>query len=58
MREEHGTEWGMRFAEQMKHIMTSLQNGDGMALSRFMESERLRILADEQCLQVPAICFG
>ena len=58
MREEKGTTWGKDFAEMMKQIMTSLQQGDCMALSRFMESERLRILADEQCLQVPAICFG
>ena len=57
MREEYSTEWGMRFAEHMKHIMTSLQTGDGMALSRFMESERVRILANEKCLMVPAIDF-
>ena len=57
MREEHDTECGMRFAEQMKHIMTSLQNGDGMALCRFMEIERLRVLANEKCLIMPAIGF-
>ena len=57
MREEHKTEWGMRFAEYRKHIMTSLQTGDGMALSRFMENERLRVLANEVCLIMPAIDF-
>ena len=57
MREAHGTEWGMLFAEEMKQIMTNLQNGDGMALSHFMESERKRILANEKCLMMPAIEF-
>ena len=57
MREEYSTEWGMRFAEHMKHIMTSLQNGDGMALSHFMERERKRVLANEKCLMMPAIEF-
>ena len=57
MREEKGTTWGKDFAEMMKQIMTSLQQGDCMALSRFMESERVRILANEKCLMVPAIDF-
>ena len=57
MREEKGTTWGKDFAEMMKQIMTSLQQGECMALSRFMESERRRILADEQCLNVPSLCF-
>ena len=43
MRTAHDTEWGMLFAEEMKQIVTNLQNGDGMSLSHFMESERKQI---------------
>ena len=56
-RTAHNTQWGMLFAEEMKQIVTDLQNGAGMALSHWMEKERQRILPDEECLMLPAIEF-
>ena len=53
----HITHWGRIFAEEIKQILTDLQNGAGMALSHWMESERRRTLADEKCLMIPAIEF-
>ena len=52
-----GHTWGKTFAEEAKQILDDVQRGVPDALSRWMESERIRILPDAQCLFLPAIEF-
>ena len=56
-RHAQGPEWGRIFAEETKHILEDMYNGDLQALSKWMEKERARVLPMEECLQMPAITF-
>ena len=48
--EVSGTEWGEIFAQEMRNLQIDLLEGDSEALSKWMESERQRILSDEPVL--------
>ena len=52
------TQWGRVFAEEMKQILTDLQNASVNALSQWMENERQRVLPNEECLILPAINYA
>ncbi len=52
MVEEHGREWGQKFAEQMQHLSESLAAGSTSAVADFMVSETARVLHDVSRLQV------
>ena len=45
-----GPEWGEVFAQEMQNIQIDLLEGHTEALSKWMESERQRILSDEPVL--------
>ena len=53
-----GIRWGSVFAEEMKQILSDLQNGSVDAFSVWMENERKRILPDAECLMLPGITFA
>ena len=51
-------EWGRVFAEETQQLLNDMHNGSKDVVSKWMESERKRILSDVQCLIVPAIEFA
>ena len=52
-----GTAWGRVFAEETKLILDYLQTGKMDVLSKWMENERQRVLANVECLMLPGIDF-
>ena len=50
-----GEFWGRIFAEEVELILNDLLKGDTAALSKWMESERQRILSDEPIFLMPQI---
>ena len=52
MYEEHGSDWGQVFAEQMQHLCEALVAGEASAVADFMASETQRALQDVLALRV------
>ena len=52
MCEEHDSDWGQVFPEQMQHLCEAMAAGEASAVADFMASETQRALQDVLALRV------